>query len=142
MMGCSCNGNPIPIEPQYGYCMNSYLNGDAWNAVPQRYRTSIDKVRNETQVKNPARVMNFSEENSWSIPELQSAQINDNNLRATPGTGQDHFATFHNVSTSRVNDGYANAVFMDGHVEQVTAYPAGNTFILSWPSGPPIPLDW
>ena len=81
MMGCSCGGNPIPIEPQYGYCMNSYLNGDAWNYVPAKYKTSIDKVRNETQVKNPARVFNFSEENSWSIPELGSAQINDNNLR-------------------------------------------------------------
>jgi len=143
MMGCgNCNGVTIPVEPQYSYCMNSYLNGDAWGAVPAKYRTSIDKVRNETQVKNPARVMNFSEENSWSIPELQSAPINDNNLRATPGTGQDHFATFHNTPTSRINDGYANAVFMDGHVEQVSAYPAGNTFILSWPSGPPIPLDW
>ena len=104
MMGCgNCNGVTIPVEPQYSYCMNSYLNGDAWGAVPAKYRTSIDKVRNETQVKNPARVMNFSEENSWSIPELQSAPINDNNLRATPGTGQDHFATFHNTPTSRIN---------------------------------------
>ena len=142
MMGCGCGGNPIPVEPQYGYCMNSYLNGDAWNAVPSQYRTNMEKVRNESQVKNPSRVMNYSEENSWSIPELQSAQINDNNLRGTPGTGQDHFATFHNVSTAKINEGYANAVFVDGHVEQVTAYPAGNTFILSWTSGPPIPLDW
>jgi prepilin-type N-terminal cleavage/methylation domain-containing protein/prepilin-type processing-associated H-X9-DG protein len=142
-MGCSCRGNPIPIEPQYGYCMNSYLNGDAWGAVPQQYRTNLSKpdIRTEAQVINPARVMFFSEENSWSIPELGSAQINDNNLRATPGTGQDHFATFHNTSSEKINYGYANAVFVDAHVEQVTAYPAGNTFALSWPSGAPLP-NW
>jgi prepilin-type processing-associated H-X9-DG protein len=92
-------------------------------------------------VKNPARVMFFSEENSWRVPELGNAQINDNNLRATPGTGQDHFATFHNTSTGNINKGYANAVFIDAHVEQVSAYPVGNTFILSWPSGAPIP-NW
>jgi len=142
MMGCSCNGNPIPIEPQYGYCMNSYLNGDAWNYVPDQYKNGMERIKNESMVKHPANVMNFSEENSWSIPELQSAQINDNNLRPTPGTGQDHFATFHNVSTARINNGYANAVFLDGHVEQVSAYPAGNTFKLSWPIGAPIPTSF
>jgi len=129
----------IPFEPQYSYEMNSYLNGDAWGAVPQQYRTNMENVRKESQVKNPARVMFFSEENSWQVPELGNAQINDNNLRATPGTGQDHFATFHNTSSGNLNNGYANAVFMDGHVEQVSAYPVGNTFILSWPSGAPIP---
>ncbi len=142
-MGCSCRGNPIPIEPQYGYCMNSYLNGDAWGAVPQQYRTNLSNpdIRTEAQVKNPARVMFFSEENSWSIPELGSAQINDNNLRATPGTGQDHFATFHNTSNEKIDQGYANAVFVDGHTELVSAYPIGNTFALSWPGGSPLP-DW
>ncbi len=68
-----------------------------------------------------------------------NAQINDNNLRATPGTGQDHFATFHNTSSADLDHGYANAVFVDAHVEQVSAYPVSNTFALSWPSGAPIP---
>ena len=121
MMGCSCGGNPIPIEPQYGYCMNSYLNGDAWNSVPSRFHTTIKDLKNESQVKNPSRVFFFSEENSWSIPELQSAQINDNNLRATPGTGQDHFATFHNAPSGDLNKGFANAVFVDAHIERVSA---------------------
>jgi prepilin-type N-terminal cleavage/methylation domain-containing protein len=141
MMGCSCGGNPIPIEPQYGYCMNSYLNGDAWNSVPSRFHTTIKDLKNESQVKNPSRVFFFSEENSWSIPELQSAQINDNNLRATPGTGQDHFATFHNAPSGDLNKGFANALFIDSHVERVSAYPVGNTFVLSWPGGAPIP-NW
>jgi len=140
MMGCAnCNGTTIPIEPQYGYTMNSYLNGDAWGAVPSQYRLNIDKIRNESQVKNPSRVFFFSEENSWRVPELGNAPINDNNLRATPGTGDDHFATFHDAPSRDLDKGYANAVFVDAHVERVSAYPAGNTFALSWPGGKPIP---
>ena len=123
--------------------MNSYLNGDAWGAVPQQYRTSLAKpdIRTENQVVNPSRVMFFSEENSWQVPELGNAQINDNNLRATPGRNQDHFATFHDTPVSNLDHGFANAVFIDGHVEQVSAYPVGNTFALSWPSGAPLP-NW
>jgi len=141
MKSCSCRGNPIPIEPQYSYEMNSYLNGDAWNSVPSQFRTSYEKVRKESQVKNPQGVVFFSEENMWYIPELGNAQINDNNLRATPGTGQDHFATYHNAPGGDLNKGFAYAVFVDSHVEQVSAYPVGNTFALSWPSGRPLP-DW
>jgi len=129
----------IPLEPQYGYCMNSYLNGDAWDSVPQQYRHNIDKIRNESQVKHPSGTFFFSEENSWTVPELQNAHINDNNLRGTPGTGQDHFATFHDAPSRDLNSGYAFAVFIDGHTERVTAFPAGNTFALSWPGEKPIP---
>jgi prepilin-type N-terminal cleavage/methylation domain-containing protein/prepilin-type processing-associated H-X9-DG protein len=140
MMGCAnCNGTTIPVEPQYGYTMNSYLNGDAWGAVPSQYHTSIKNLKMESQVKNPSRVMFFSEENSWRVPELSNAPINDNNLRATPGPGDDHFATFHDAPSRDLDHGYAHAVFVDGHVERVSAYPAGNSFALSWPSGKPIP---
>ena len=143
-MGCGrCDGRTIPIEPQYSYCMNSYLNGDAWGAVPQQFRTNLSKpdIRTEAQVVNPARVFFFSEENPWSIPGLSGAGTNDNNLRSTPPCNTDCFATYHNAPSSDLNSGFANAVFVDGHVEQVSAYPAGNTFVLSWPSGSPIP-DW
>jgi len=142
MMGCgNCDGSTIPVDPQYGYTMNSYLNGDAWGSVPQQYRTSLDRIRNESEVKNPYRVFFFTEENSWRVPELQSVPINDNNFRTTPGTGDDQFATFHDAPSRDLNKGYANAVFVDYHVERVSAYPAGNSFVLSWPSGSPIP-EW
>jgi prepilin-type N-terminal cleavage/methylation domain-containing protein len=141
-VGCArCDGISIPIEPQYSYCMNSYLNGDAWGAVPQQYRTNMEKVRNESQVKNPSRVFNFSEENPFPIPGLSGAGTNDNNLRSTPPANTDCFATYHNAPSGDIEKGFANAVFVDAHVERVSAYPAGNTFILSWPSGSPIP-DW
>jgi prepilin-type N-terminal cleavage/methylation domain-containing protein len=141
-MGCHyCNGSPIPIEPQYSYGMNSYLNGDAWTAVPAKYHTAIKNVRKENHVKHPARVFFFSEENTWVIPGLSGAAINDNNLRSTPDCRTDCFATYHNAPGGDLNKGSAYAVFVDSHVAEVSAWPAGNTFKLSWPSGGPLP-DW
>jgi len=132
----------IGFDPQYGYTMNSYLNGDAWGAVPSQFRTtSIERIRQESEVKNPSRVFFFSEENSWTIPGLSGAGINDNNLRSTPPCNTDCFATFHDAPSQDLDHGYAHAVFIDAHVERVSAYPAGNTFVLSWPGGYPIP-DW
>ena len=142
MTGCpSCNGRLIPVDPQYSYSMNSYLNGDAFGYVPAQYHPNIDRVRKESEVKHPSQVFFFSEENTWAIPGLSGAGINDNNLRSTPPCNTDCFATFHNTSSGKLNFGYANAVFVDAHVEQVSAHPAGNTFVLSWPSGAPIP-NW
>jgi prepilin-type N-terminal cleavage/methylation domain-containing protein/prepilin-type processing-associated H-X9-DG protein len=140
-LGCRCGGRIIPIEPQYSYSMNSYLNGDAWDAVPAQYHTNIERIRKESEVKNPSRVFFFSEENTWAIPGLSGAPINDNNLRSTPPCNTDCFATFHDAPAGDLDLGYANAVFVDSHVERVSAYPAGNTFVLSWPGGAPIP-DW
>jgi prepilin-type N-terminal cleavage/methylation domain-containing protein/prepilin-type processing-associated H-X9-DG protein len=140
MTGCrSCDGRTIPVEPQYSYGMNSYLNGDAWNSVPAQYKTTMDRLRKESEVKHPSQVFFFSEENTWAIPGLSGAGINDNNLRSTPNCNTDCFATYHNTSSGKLDNGYANAVFVDAHVEQVSAYPAGNTFVLSWPSGKPTP---
>jgi len=139
MMGCTCGGNPIPVEPQYGYSMNTYLHGDGWNHVPSQWKQAIAKIQKESLVVNPSRVFFFSEENSWVVPELANATINDNNLRATPGPAQDHFGTFHNAPGGDMNRGTANAVFVDSHVEEVSAFPVGNTFKLCWPSGAPLP---
>jgi prepilin-type N-terminal cleavage/methylation domain-containing protein len=142
MKGCAtCQGRTIPVQPLYGYTMNSHLNGDAWDSIPSQYHLAIKNLKMESQVKNPSRVFFFSEENSWTVPELQNAPINDNNLRATPGPGNDHFATFHDAPSRDLDRGYAHAVFVDAHVERVSAYPAGNTFKLSWPGGSPIP-EW
>ena len=121
--------------------MNSYLNGDAWGQVPTQYQTKYKDLRNESAVVNPSRVFNFSEENPFPIPGLSGAGTNDNNLRSTPPANTDCFATYHMPPSGDIEKGYANAVFVDSHVERVSAYPAGNTFILSWPSGAPIP-DW
>ena len=136
---CNALARGIPLEPQYGYTMNSYLNGDAWDYVPAQYQTTIKEIKKETQVKEPTNTFYFSEENSWRIVGLSGAGINDNNLRSTPSCTTDCFATFHRAPGRDRNLGYANAVFVDGHVEQVSAYPAGNTYQLSWPGNKPGP---
>lgn len=140
-----CN---IPLDPQYSYTMNSYLNGDAWGSVPSQYRLNISKFKKFTQVKNPARVFYFAEENPWSIPGLNVAGINDNNTRSQPNGSADSFGTFHKAPQGDLTLGVVNACFVDGHVETVSAYgddgpPVSisdletphNTFVLSWPGG-------
>jgi prepilin-type N-terminal cleavage/methylation domain-containing protein len=143
MMGCyRCNGTTIPLIPQYSYEMNSYLHGDAWGSVPTQWKKSIQNLRKESMVVNPSRVFFFSEENTWRIQGLSGAGINDTNLRSTPNRTTDCFATFHNPPGGDLNKGTANAVFVDMHVDVVSAYPEGNTFILSWPAGPPFPTGF
>ena len=140
----------IPLEPQYSYTMNSYLNGDAWGSVPAEFRLNISRLNKETQVKNPAQVFFWSEENPFSIPGLNVAGTNDNNTRSQPDGSADSFATFHKAPQGDLTKGYANAAFVDGHVEMVSAYRSDtrtpqdeehphNTFALSWPGGAPIP---
>ena len=139
-MGCSnCAGLNIPIEPQYSYSMNSYLHGDAWKSVPVKFHSTIMNVQKESEVKHPASVFFFSEENSWAIPGISGAALNDNNLRSTPDCRTDCFATYHSPPGGDLNQGLASAVFVDSHVEPVSAWPPGNTFKLSWPSGRPVP---
>jgi prepilin-type N-terminal cleavage/methylation domain-containing protein/prepilin-type processing-associated H-X9-DG protein len=133
----------IPLEPQYSYTMNSYLNGDAWDSVPAQFKMGISKFRKETMVKNPSRVFYFSEENPWTMPGINVAGINDNNTRAWPDGSADSFGTFHRAPRGDLTQGYVNASFVDGHVEPVSPYPADtpphNTFVVSWPAGGTVP---
>ena len=149
-MSCGvCGGRTIPLDPQYGYTMNSYLNGDGWGSnVPSQYTIGISKLKLEAQVKEPARTFYFGEENTWSIPGFSSAPINDNNLRALPNGTTDCFATFHKTRSTARNEGVSYAVFVDSHVEEVSPYPPkdnpdapkGNTWQLSWPGRKPAPV--
>ena len=141
MMGCgSCGGSDI--DPQYGYVMNAYLNGDGFGAVPDAYESKLTACTKETKVKNPSNVVSFAEENSWAISGLSGTGINDNNLRSTPSCTTDCFGTFHKTSKGDIDSGYCNATFVDGHAEVVSANPAGNTYIMTWPVGGTPPMDW
>jgi prepilin-type N-terminal cleavage/methylation domain-containing protein/prepilin-type processing-associated H-X9-DG protein len=128
---CSnCGGTGgIPIEPQYSYSMNAFLGGDGHG-----------KVSHESEVRNPARIFLFSEENSWDIPGLSGCGVNDNNLRVgIPPDEVDCFATYHNPPHGDLDKGSANIVFLDGHIGSIKAedqYDGGN-FKLAWPRREP-----
>jgi prepilin-type N-terminal cleavage/methylation domain-containing protein/prepilin-type processing-associated H-X9-DG protein len=147
-MSCAICRGAIPLNaPNFSYTMNSYLNGDAFGAVPAQYQIGIAKdaksgMRKESMVKRPALTFYFSEENSWPIPELNHAGINDTNLRPLPNHSTDSFGTFHKVSMSNINHGVVNASFVDGHVEQVDPWGdnANECWQLTWPGDKPAPV--
>ncbi|MBN1974110.1 MAG: type II secretion system protein [Sedimentisphaerales bacterium] len=134
-----CQG-AYPIEPQYGYVLNAYLNGDMASRVPAQYKSALERAKKDIGVKNPSKVYLFSEENSWKIDGLSNDFFNDNSLHALPEpTIDDCLATFHNTSSGKIDSGVANAVFVDGHVDTADPRPLGNSFVLSWPGGTPTP---
>ncbi|MBN1972154.1 MAG: prepilin-type N-terminal cleavage/methylation domain-containing protein [Sedimentisphaerales bacterium] len=129
-MGCpgppysDCDGE-IPVEPQYSYSMNCLLEGN---------------YAKEVNIKNPSCVVVFAEENCWHTSGFGVA-FNDNYLLPTTGTANDCFATFHDTSAQKLNEGLSNATFVDGHVASVSALPPPNTFRMCWPGGSPIPIE-
>jgi len=112
--------------------------------VPAQYQISIsgNNLRKESQVKRPSETFYFSEENSWVTAGINAAGINDTNLRPLPSRQTDSFATFHKVAASNMDHGFANASFVDGHVEQVNAWDndARQSWHLAWPGNKPAPI--
>jgi prepilin-type processing-associated H-X9-DG protein len=95
----------IPIEPQYSYSMNGYLG-----------RERACAVLKESQIVHPIKTFFFSEENMWTIDGLTDEVLNDNCLCVGAGDG---FATYHNTPGGDLNEGSANVLFLDGHVDLV-----------------------
>jgi len=127
--GIACNGTGVPLEPQYSYSMNAFVGGDGHG-----------RVSTEPEVKRPARVFLFSEENSWEIEGLSRCGINDNNLRVgIPPDVVDCFGTYHNVSGGALNSGSTNMVFVDLHVGTIKAEEQkdGGNFKFAWPQTTP-----
>jgi len=116
------------------YVMNSYMGrkgAEIWKAWLGSGVTGISK---ETEVYNPARVIIFSEENTWAIKGYSAAGFNDTHLTVGNSTRQiDNFATFHNAPGD-LNKGSANLVFVDGHVELLRRLEnLDEGFRLAWP---------
>ena len=106
----------IPVIPQYGFSMNAHLG--PWEASWE----ASGRFEKITQIRHPANVFFFSEENVWTIFGIAGfAPLNDTNLWiGAPYDGDyDFFATFHNAPKGDVDKGTCNAVFVDGHVEQL-----------------------
>ncbi|MBN1974109.1 MAG: type II secretion system protein [Sedimentisphaerales bacterium] len=141
-----CHGKgKIPIEPIYSYNMNAYLGGCIYGAsvTPTKYQSLVQNAVKETGVKNPSKVILFSEENTWKIDGLNNNSFNDTVLFCVPNSSFHSLATFHETSLKNLNNGVAYAAFVDQHVESASAYPAtpapSNSFKMCWPGGAPIP---
>ena len=124
----------IEIEPLFCYSMNAFLGGFE-NDHTLRVKSS--------QVRSPAGTFFFAEENGWPYMDPDRPYrymrykdtLNDNALcgaprhpkdsqawnlpRTQPPPFLDCFGSFHQTTGSRYNDGMANAVLVDGHVELV-----------------------
>lgn len=142
--GCpSCSGTRIPVEPQYSYSMNCLIGAPyAGDATTTALQNTANRAKVESNIINPANVIVFTEENPWTIEGLSTNHFNDNFLRSCTPSAMDCFATFHDAPDSEMNLGYANSLFVDAHVDRVSAYPQPNTFNLCWPGGEPIPKQW
>jgi prepilin-type N-terminal cleavage/methylation domain-containing protein/prepilin-type processing-associated H-X9-DG protein len=119
----------IPVEPRYSYSMNALLGFPDYPAIP--------KV---TQVRRPAQVFLFSEENMWMIPGVSIAVLNDTLLLPRyppygPEDIGDSFATYHAAKAGDLNSGKANLVFVDGHVDwiHIGVENLDDAFRLAWP---------
>jgi prepilin-type N-terminal cleavage/methylation domain-containing protein len=136
---------PVPMEPQYGYCVNGYLSEKLDTAG------MYSAVTKRSQVKVPSKCFYFAEESTWPLKELSVFSLNNNHLIALYDPPYEEtisgiFGTFHQISNeaiaaqvqSKLNDqlvddkdmGVSNAVFLDGHLETVSYK---DTFRLGWP---------
>ncbi len=115
-------GKSMGRDPRYSYSTNGYLGAGGY--------FKGNAVTNESEVKHPADIFSFSEENLWKIPGLSGYTLNDNGLYIDPPPGiRDCFATYHNAPGGDREKGSANLVFVDGHTGMMKAegqYDGGN----------------
>jgi prepilin-type N-terminal cleavage/methylation domain-containing protein/prepilin-type processing-associated H-X9-DG protein len=133
----NCNTG-IPIEPIFSYSMNAYLGGYELAGATQ-YR-HLFRVKTN-QIKSPASIFFFGEENPWINNNRYGATLNDNALCGGPdhptsvaawttdpslmvssdrsgGTKYwDCLGTFHKTPLERRDEGLSNVVYVDGHVD-------------------------
>ncbi|MBN1975225.1 MAG: type II secretion system protein [Sedimentisphaerales bacterium] len=110
-MGSTHDGHDskIPINPQYCYSMNYFLGGNA--------SQSPESVKKATEVKQPSKVLFFTEENLWTIQGLSLYALNNNIFYTKKENSYDCLATYHRTNGSDRNSGLANIAFVDGSVD-------------------------
>lgn len=127
------HSSSTPYNPMYSYSMNYFLGFDWSTGLAVGFSNAYaDQISMRlSRVKNASGCFSFSEENTWAIradsdnPREYSVNcLNDNALwmNANPAKedgATDNFATYHNVGKDKKNEGFADAAFVDGHVERV-----------------------
>ena len=104
----------IPIDPQFSYSMNAYLGSGS-------FVDGFGVAEKSTDLKNPAGVLFFSEENCWTTPGVNNLPLNNNMLFIQQTNSFNNIATYHKTKGSDLNSGIANVVFVDGHVDSALA---------------------
>jgi len=98
----------IPVIPYFSYSMNGLLGTN-----------KVDSDRGALKLadvtRHHAEVFLFSEENMWGRGG-DDGVLNDNALIPN---GRDWMGTFHGTNSGNPNGGTVNAVFVDGHVQEV-----------------------
>ena len=141
------------FSPYYSYSMNYFLGFD-WETfitIPKDLDAGEIMFDKEISMKlsrvtRSANCFAFSEENLWPISAEEwdgghggktysSVLLNDNALwvnanKTSEGQTKaiDNIATYHKTHRSRVNDGSANLVFVDGHVEAMRGRPGREAY--------------
>ncbi len=112
----------IPVVPYYSFSINVYLGyefGGLADVSKDPLTTNNNDKRGARSIgeitRNKAEVFFATEENLWYRPGCKFI-LNDNSMC---GDGRDWYGTYHGVSANRKNQGTANAVFIDGHVQKV-----------------------
>lgn len=136
--GCSNCGAPfsgnVPFNPMYSYAMNYFLGMDWETGLKITHATVYERQLSLklSRVTRPNQCFAFSEENLWAIntgtgyrENYSAAKLNDNALWLSPREGfyTDNIATYHNVNVTKKDEGKANLVFVDGHVETMRGLP-------------------
>jgi len=104
------NHNPsIPIDPQFSYSMNAYL-GLGYGVE------GFGELEKSTQIKNPARVIFFSEENCWTRSGVNRLPLNNNMLFIRQTDSYNNIASYHKTRGGDLDSGVANIAFVDGSV--------------------------
>ena len=105
-----------PVDPQYSYGMNAYLGSLRPNDEAARKLSGVERL--------PESIFCFTEQDPYPKSGLSYAGMNDNFMVIRPWypgiERPDVFGTYHNLNTSSdLDEGKCNAVFLDGHVEPV-----------------------
>jgi prepilin-type N-terminal cleavage/methylation domain-containing protein/prepilin-type processing-associated H-X9-DG protein len=125
-----------PFGPTYSYSMNWFLGFD-WATLLKVGNDEIfakEYSMKVSNVRSPGQCFSFSEENLWAIDYREADReagkiysrnvLNDNPLwlnanKTKPAEATDNIATYHGVNDSMRNEGKANVIFVDGHVEAI-----------------------
>lgn len=101
----------IPINPQYSYSMNYFLGGSGGG-----YGSAAESVKKAIDVRQPSKVLFFTEENLWTIEGLSLYALNNNIFYTAKVNSYDCLATYHQMHGGDRNSGIANIAFVDGSV--------------------------